>query len=236
MNNSNNSIGDFNEFAEDYRRIHTQNVQGMSGADSDYFSEYKILEIKEEVEGKKILDFGCGDGNSAFFISKNISSYQYSGIDVSVKSIEKACSRNIPNCKFQYYDGTNIPFEDDTFDVVFAACVFHHIDEEKHLAALKEIFRVLKKNGKLIVFEHNPYNPFTLKAVHDCPFDIGVKLISASKMKKKIRTVCFSINKKCSGYTLFFPRKGIFKKMLCFEKKLKWCPIGAQYYVVGVKK
>ena len=61
----------FDKFAEDYREIHTENVLKVSGADSDYFTEYKIAEISKFINNGKVwLDFGCGDGNSARFILK----------------------------------------------------------------------------------------------------------------------------------------------------------------------
>lgn len=227
---------DFDEFADDYRNILTQSVKGLSGADGDYFSEYKILEISDELENSKILDFGCGDGNTAQFINKNIKNYEYCGIDISEKSIEQAKKRMIPDTLFFHYDGVKIPFEDSSFDVVFVACVFHHIDKTKHIDTLKEIYRVLKKDGKIIIFEHNPNNLFTLKTVHDCPFDVGVKLISSSKMLKNLRKSMFAVNKSSIHFTLFFPRKFFFTKLLKFEKKLWWCFLGAQYYCIGVKR
>ncbi len=224
---------EFDEYADNYRSIHTQNVKDVSGVDSDYFSKYKIVETASLLENSRILDYGCGDGNSAFFIQKLINKYEYSGIDISDACIEKAKERNIANCNFCSYDGFHIPFPDETFDIVFAACVFHHIDTENHLSSLREIYRVLKHGGRFIVFEHNPLNPLTLRIVHDCVFDKGVELIPARKMKSKIRSVGFS--PVLCNYTLFMPRKGIFKKMIWLEKILKKFPAGGQYYCVGEK-
>ncbi len=226
---------EFDKFAENYRELHTQNVKGLSGADSDYFSEYKIVEIAELLENASILDFGCGDGNSAFFIQNHITNYRYDGIDVSEESIKKAQSKNIKGCFFSAYDGSHIPFSDGTFDVVFAACVFHHINREKHISVLKEIYRVLKDGGKFIVFEHNPLNPLTVKTVHDCPFDEGVTLIGAGNMKRNCFTAGFKKTSFKVNYTIFMPRKGIFLKLLSVEKFLRKFPFGGQYYCIGSK-
>lgn len=71
----------FDKFAEDYREIHTENVLKVSGADSDYFTEYKIAEISKFINNGKVwLDFGCGDGNSARFILKYFPQSQYYGV------------------------------------------------------------------------------------------------------------------------------------------------------------
>lgn len=44
---------DFDNFAENYREIHTQNVQGISGVDSSYFGRQKVEIIKNERGGEK---------------------------------------------------------------------------------------------------------------------------------------------------------------------------------------
>ncbi len=101
----------FDKFAEDYREIHTENVLKVSGADSDYFTEYKIAEISKFINNGKVwLDFGCGDGNSARFILKYFPQSQYYGVDVSSESIEVAKKRNISSAHFECYDGNRLPF------------------------------------------------------------------------------------------------------------------------------
>lgn len=232
---SENEPVDFDEFAEDYREIHTKNVQSLSGADSDYFSEYKIVEVATLLENARILDFGCGDGNSAYFIQKHIHGYEYSGIDVSEESVRKATERNLRGCEFSHYDGRHIPFPDETFDVVFAACVFHHIDEAEHISMLNEIRRVLRTGGTVIVFEHNPLNPLTVKTVRDCPFDVGVKLIQGGVLKRRLARSGFDAKHIRIIYTIFMPRTGFFKRLLALEKYFRKIPLGGQYYCIARK-
>lgn len=224
---------DFDQFADNYRSIHTENIKGISGVDSDYFSEYKILEVRDLLENKTILDLGCGDGNSAKYIEKNCKEYNYHGIDLSEKSIINAQKKNFKNCVFLSYDGENIPYSEAYFDVIFISCVFHHIDASKHLNLLRECNRVLRKGGKLIIFEHNPWNPLTLKTVHDCPFDEGVVLINNMRMKRNIKKAGFQ--KVFSNFTIFMPRKSFFLKLLEIEKYLRKIPVGGQYYCVAEK-
>lgn len=143
---------DFDEFAEDYRKIHTENVSAISGADSDYFSKYKFEEIARRIGDNtkriKILDFGCGDGTGFTYAKMFFPNCEYVGIDVSEKSIEIARKNNFQDrANFIAYDGRRIPFENETFDLVFAACVFHHIEKAAHVCCLKEICRVLNRGG-----------------------------------------------------------------------------------------
>lgn len=110
-------------------------------------------------KGKKLLDVGCGDGaDGEIFI--NELNLDVCGIDI----FEDKNIKNINGFKFKKAGVYNIPFKDNTFDYVFLHNVLHHIDEKKqnyknHTKALKELKRVCKKNGRIIIIEANRYNP-----------------------------------------------------------------------------
>lgn len=87
----------------------------------------------------------------------------------------------------------------------------------------------------MILFEHNPLNPLTRKIVRECPFDKGVTLIPAFRMKRLALRAFGSVRNVRIRYTIFFPRKGIFKKLLPLERKLWWLPLGGQYYMEYIK-
>ena len=222
----------FDHFSKKYREIHDKNLR-LSGANSDYFCEYKILEVKKHEKTKKelkILDVGCGDGSSEEFFSKHFSKSKITGIDVSKVSIKVAKDKKIPRCSFLNYDGEKIPFKDNTFDVIFVACVFHHINKNFHQKIADEIMRVLKPKGRLYIFEHNPLNPLTQYMVNDCIFDKNAELIRSSELVK-----LFKIMKKEIFYTIFFPRSNFFKFLVPLEKYLIKMPFGGQYFVKLVK-
>lgn len=225
----------FDEFATDYRKTHDDSIK-LSGADSDYFSEYKIVELlkhEKSEEEIKILDFGCGDGNTVLFIRKHFPKATIFGIDVSEKSIDEAKAKQIHNTDFLAFNGNKIPFKDQEFDVVFTSMVFHHIEHKLHPSILNEIYRVLKKSGRFYNFEHNPINPFTVKVVNECPFDEDAVLLKPSYHKKIIKKSALQLDK--IKFTIFFPRHKLFKPFLPLENLLSWCPIGAQYYIKAVK-
>jgi len=216
----------FDKHAENYRENHDKNVE-MSGADSDYFSEYKIVELQKNENPNqvlKILDFGCGDGNSSVYIRKHFPNAVICGTDVSEGSVKLANAKNITNATFK-------PYEE--FDIVFTSMVFHHIDFKLHNGILKEIYRVLKTGGRFYNFEHNPNNPLTRKVVRECEFDEDAVLLKPS-YNRLITNEC-GLNIEKLNYTLFFPRHKLFKIFLGLEKMLTWCPIGAQYYIRAIK-
>jgi len=93
-------------------------------------------------EGSKILDLGCGSGIAArefqdFFKAKVI------GIDIRD-------NRLVP-IPFQIFDGKNLPFENDSFDIVLINYVLHHCEDPETL--LREAKRVAKR---IIIFEDLP--------------------------------------------------------------------------------
>ena len=228
------AFDNFDGFAKDYRQIHDESIK-ISGTDSDYFSEQKVEEIRrnESNANPTVLDLGCGDGNSALFFQKHFSNLKYFGLDVSKESIAIASKKGLTDAEFTHYNGLDIPFEDNTFDIILIACVLHHINFELHEKVLQEVKRVLKKGGRLYIFEHNPFNPVTQKIVKDCPFDQDAVLLSPFYAKKVLAKLDYrEIN---VNYTIFFPRTQIFNKLLALEKYLKWLPIGGQYYAKSTK-
>lgn len=113
------------------------------------------------VKRKRLLDIGCGDGSDAkIFIGEyKLETY---GIDV----YEHENIKSIKNLKFMKTSIFNIPYSENFFDYVFLHDVLHHIDEpkqryKKHTQGLKEVKRVCKKNGIIIILETNRYNPLS---------------------------------------------------------------------------
>lgn len=231
---------EFDDFAADYENILTDCIKKLSGFDSNYFCEYKVQAVKDSLSNlpinfqpKNILDFGCGEGTSCEFFRKHFPDAAITGIDVSEKSIEIARKKQIPNSNFVLYDGKQIPLKVDSFDLVFSACVFHHIEKHNHAFLIEQINKVLKQDGKLFIFEHNPLNPFARKIVKDCIFDKGVELIYPKSLKKIMLNSNF--NNPQINYTLFFPRYKAFENLFFLEKHLKNFFIGVQYYIEASK-
>lgn len=224
----------FDEFAEEYRDIHNKAIK-MSGTDSNYFSEYKVVEVKKSEQNSRInlLDFGCGDGNSCIYFRKHFEEMTINGIDISEESIKKAEEKNIPNAAFKPFNGLEIPHPDNTFDVVFTSMVFHHIEHRLHSGILKEIHRVLKPGGRFYIFEHNPHNFMTRKIVNECVFDKDAVLLKPAYCKNIINNTGFKSTN--TNFTIFFPRHRFLKWATRVEPMLTWLPIGAQYYVKALK-
>lgn len=105
------------------------------------------------LNGKKTLDYCCGSGlNSVFFskIGANVI-----GIDISKESIDVARQRfkkhNLTDYEFFQMDAHSLNFEDNYFDVIFCYKSLLYLNLDK---AFKELSRVLKHDGKLIILEN----------------------------------------------------------------------------------
>ncbi len=128
---------DYNLVSDDYTR-----TRAFIPEDIKYLGRYTK-------EGERVLDLGCASGR--FFevlADKNVDFY---GIDFSEKLIETA-KNNYPQGKFQVTDARILPFPENFFDKVYSISVLHNIpSREFQLQYLKEVNRVLKKEGFLIV-------------------------------------------------------------------------------------
>lgn len=226
---------EFDQVALDYQEQHAASIR-MSGETLDFFAKYKIEDVAATLmesgrRPNRILDFGAGIGNSLGPMRSIFPDAEIVLLDPSAQSLNMAAKRFPGQARFMPFDGETIPFPEGRFDVVFAACVFHHIPEQLHAGLLGEIARVLAPRGSLFLFEHNPLNPLTRHAVRNCPFDKHAVLIAANEMRARIAAA--GLPKTKAVYRIFFPRPLAWLRPL--ERYLTRCPLGAQYFVHAVK-
>src|SRR3989338_7184 len=103
-------------------------------------------------ETKKVLEIGCNTGFTSLNISR-LTNSTVIGIDLVDKSIEEAKKRakseNMNKVDFFKASATELPFKEESFDVVWLSNVLSFIEDKPK--ALKECLRVLKKNGFLVL-------------------------------------------------------------------------------------
>jgi len=130
---------------EDYSLI----AEEFSRTRSSIWPETKSLLNRYLLLGEKILDLGCGNGRYFEYLKEK--KVNYFGIDNSTGLIEIAKSR-YPGVNFQTADALNLPFSENFFDKVISIATFHHIpSKEFRIKFLKEVKRVLKPGGILIL-------------------------------------------------------------------------------------
>ncbi|MBU6267155.1 MAG: methyltransferase domain-containing protein [Sphingomonadales bacterium] len=223
---------EFDAVAADYAAQHARSIR-LSGEDTGYFARYKIdlaraLADRRGVAVRSILDFGAGIGNSLRPLRARFPDAAITCLDVSQASLEQCRRLASGAVDFQCYDGETLPPRGG-FDLVFTACVFHHIPAAQHVALLRQIRERLAPGGLFVLFEHNPWNPLTRHAVRHCPFDANAVLIAAPEMRRRLRAAGFAAVEQ--RYTLFFP--GPLRALRRMEPALAGVPLGAQYLLAA---
>ncbi len=224
---------------EKHKDIYREEVQGsisFIGKDVDFFTAVKARQLRYLAEkyvgkpsGLKVLDVGCGIGLTDRFLAGHFGKVY--GVDVAKGLVRKAKEIN-PSAEYRSYKGKVLPYPDSSMDITFAICVLHHVPPEQHDDFMGELQRVTKENGLIVIFEHNPVNPLTIYAVSRCRLDDDAILLSMGKTHRLITTRNLPIVEK--GYILFTPFRGAVFTLL--DRALSWLPLGAQYYVAGIKK
>jgi SAM-dependent methyltransferase len=217
---------------KDQRRKHKANI-AITGESPEYFAEYKIMDLASLVKEvtlvhKNILDFGSGIGNAVPYFRRHLPHSTITCGDVSSRSIEIARTR-FPGTEAYCLIDSDIPLAAQSQDVVFSACVFHHIPQEEHQHWLSELRRVTRPGGLLVIFEHNPLNPLTVRAVNTCPFDVNARLIRAGELRRA--SLAAGWQQATTDYKVFFP--SALKALRPLERRLGWLGLGAQYRLVA---
>jgi ubiquinone/menaquinone biosynthesis C-methylase UbiE len=105
--------------------------------------------------GEQVLDVGCGTGTLAIEVQRRVGSAGcVVGIDPGIEQIAraraKAARRHLP-IEFQVGVIEQLPFPDQTFDVVLSTLMMHHLPTSLKRQGLAEIARVLKPGGRLVI-------------------------------------------------------------------------------------
>ena len=133
----------------------------------------------------KILDFGAGDGMLTHFIQNTFFRGELSAVDTDEQKV-KILTDYYPSIRAHHITH-RFPCNDTHFDLIYAANTFHHIPKEMHDFWLQELFRVLKKDGTLIVLELNPFNLKTLYHFRHNPEEKNAQLINPYCFKKRLQ-------------------------------------------------
>jgi 2-polyprenyl-3-methyl-5-hydroxy-6-metoxy-1,4-benzoquinol methylase len=227
MNSSHNSKKiNFDNYANNYENEISKNLVFFEN-DLNYYYIKKVEILKNELrhDPKNILDFGSGIGALSRHLINKFPKSNIFAHDESKKSLD-LLKKNIPKINCLYNLNIN-----QKFDLILLSNVIHHVKSSDRNKLFKKLFSLLETDGILFIFEHNPYNPITLRIVANCEFDADAELIKKKELIKILSNNNFI--KLSSGYIHFFPSNIGF--MFKFEKLLKWFFLGAQYFCMFKK-
>ena len=116
-----------------------------------------ILSKLGNIRGRNVLDLGCGAGEGAVYLAKKGAIVTAMDISLEMLSVvKKVARRHKVEVITKQGRSDAINSEDETFDIVYAANLLHHVNIE---ATLKDICRVLKKSGIFACWDPLAHNP-----------------------------------------------------------------------------
>lgn len=143
-------------------------------------------EVVKDLKGK-VLEVGVGTGKNIPYYPDNI---EATAIDFSEKMLEKArekAERFNKNINLIHMDAQNMDFPDNTFDRVFTTCVFCSVPDP--IKGLKEIRRVCKPDGKIIMIEHVRSEKKVLGLIMDILNPLTVNLYGANINRRTVENI-----------------------------------------------
>ncbi|SEA40622.1 Methyltransferase domain-containing protein [Thalassobacillus cyri] len=135
----------------------------------------------------KVLEVGVGTGSNLKFYPKYV---EVTGIDFSPAMLEKARNkaRKMPQSfDLIEMDAQQMEFPDNTFDTVVSTCVFCSVPDP--VQGLKEIRRVTKAEGKVIMLEHMRSDNEVVGKAMDILNPIGLNIVGANINRKTIKNI-----------------------------------------------
>jgi 2-polyprenyl-3-methyl-5-hydroxy-6-metoxy-1,4-benzoquinol methylase len=224
---SSKRASDFDKFASSYRNLLDSSI-AITGESADYFAGVKaqyVASVLGAEFGGCLLDFGCGVGVLSGALAKQFPAARRDGFDPSSRSIAAIDAELGKSGRFTS-DENELREE---YDAIIVANVLHHVPPGNRGSVVHSLARRLSREGRLFIFEHNPFNPLTRRAVDRCEFDADAVLLPSREALGYFAPAGLEVVQR--HYIVFFPRW--LRALRPLEPKLTWCPLGAQYVAVA---
>jgi SAM-dependent methyltransferase len=137
----------------------------------EHYLRKRVAYVASVAPRGSVLDVGCGTGVLAQRLA--LRGYAVTGVDPSDGMLE-VLRRRSPAVHAVQSSGAALPFDDGTFDLVLCVAVMHHVaDPDAVRQTLVEMVRVSKPWGRVLVWDHNPRNPYWGNLMARVPQDTG---------------------------------------------------------------
>jgi len=209
------------------------------GRVTDSVEQDLILDLAGPVTGIRVLDVGCGDGVLAAAFARR--GAQVTGIDASPEMIAAARSRAERHAKsmtFEIGQAEALPFEDNTFDVVVSITVLCFIEDAA--IALREMKRILKPGGRLVIGELGRYSIWAairrIKGWFGSAVWKSARFRSPSELKR-LATLAGLVETSVRG-AVFYPPIGFAARLLGpIDRRIGACTtMGAAFLALSARK
>jgi SAM-dependent methyltransferase len=137
----------------------------------EHYLSKRVAFVQAHCPPGPTLDVGCGTGVLAERLAG--AGYEMTGVDPSQGMLDVLTER-APSVTAVRGSGTDLPFDDDRFALALSVATLHHIaDPEAVRKTLSEMVRVTRPGGRLLIWDHNPVNPYWRVIMSRVPQDDG---------------------------------------------------------------
>jgi len=220
---------EFDRFSAGYQSLLQDPLRDAFAGDSAYFVRRKVEVIDAFAARRGLdrrqatwLDVGCGTGD--LLRAAGGSFGRAVGCDVSQGMLNESRGVEV----VPQTDPARLPFESGSVDWVSAVCVFHHVEPPLRAGLAREMVRVTRPGGIVLVMEHNPFNPAVQVIVRRTPVDADAKLLRAHTTRRLLTAAGLDVLE--TRYFLLVPAR-LSKALSGLETGLARLPFGGQYAV-----
>ena len=161
------------EGATDFDLVAAEYDESLPGHVVAHYIRKRVRYITAHTRPGTALDLGCGTGTLARAVAAE--GYAVTGLDPS-RGMLGVLRRLTPGANAVTGSGTDLPFQDGVFDLTYCVAVMHHVAEpDAVLETLAEMVRVTRPGGHVLVWDHNPRNPYWPLLMRRVPQDTGAE-------------------------------------------------------------
>ena len=171
---------DFDAVADDYDQSLPEHVV-------EHYLRKRLAFVRHWTRPCRALDVGCGTGRMAERMAA--AGYEMVALDPSRGMLQHLRERTGAVAAVTG-DGAALPFADGSFGLVYCVAVMHHVAEPAAVrATLAEMARVTRPGGHVLVWDHNPRNPYWPLLMRRVPQDTGAeRLIPEDEIVRGLRS------------------------------------------------
>ncbi len=135
-----------------------------------HYLDKRLGVIRRILPGGRVLDVGCGTGALAGHVAA--AGYVVVGVDASPGMLRQAAERGLAGAYAAY--ATALPFATGSFSLAYTVATLHHLATPERVAGtIAEMARVVRSGGHLLLWDHNPLNPYWPIIMRRVPQDSG---------------------------------------------------------------
>ncbi len=158
--------------AEHYNTIAAEYDGTLPEPAVSHYLRKRVDFVRRLIPAGRVLDVGCGTGRLGRALAE--AGYEVWGADLSVGMLRRFVERRAGRAVVA--DATNLPWFDAAFDLTVCVALLHHIAEAGRVAAaIREMVRVTRPGGWVVIWDHNPNNPYWPILMRRIPQDTGAE-------------------------------------------------------------